>query len=92
MADRASQGRDTVITFEEWERELRSFSNKDDDGLTSEEVAEAWGCCRKIALERLRKLDKAGKLETGTKTVTRLGGRLNPVPCYRLKVASKKSR
>lgn len=80
----------TTITVDEWlaEMERLTAAKRSDDGLTAEELAEAAGCTVKKMRERLRKVAAAGRLVVGTKLITRIDGRPNPVPAYRLRPSS----
>lgn len=55
-----------------------------DEGLTSEEIAELMGISRPIALQKLKPLAIAGKLIVGRKSSYRLDGVPCKIPVYRI--------
>jgi hypothetical protein len=76
----------TTITRDEWLAELERVMAQrgpGGDGLTAGELAEKWGCCRRVALERLKMLQ--GRLDVGSRRGLSVAGRPTQVPCYRLK-------
>jgi hypothetical protein len=75
-----------MITRDEWLAELeRVLAQRDPkaDGLTSGELAEKWGCCRRLALERLNLMKD--RLSVGKKRMSSIDGRNTLVACYKLK-------
>jgi hypothetical protein len=76
-----------TITRDEWLAELERVMSQrsSSDGLTSQELAQRWGCCRRVALERLNKL--RDRVVTGRKVHVGIDGRVNMITCYKLKAA-----
>jgi hypothetical protein len=75
-----------TITRDEWLAELErvmAHRGPGADGLTAKELAERWGCCRRVALERLQLLHD--RLVVGNKRALSVAGRQTQVPCYKLK-------
>ena len=82
----------TTITRDEWLAELeRVMAARDPKayGLTSDELAVQWGCCKRVALDRLKML--GDRLTVGYKRGTSISGRNTMVPCYRLKTEVKRA-
>lgn len=74
-----------TITRDEWIAELERvmrLQRSDSDGLSSQELAEAWGCCRKMALDRIKLLK--GRLVVGRRRDTAVDGKACIVPTYKL--------
>jgi predicted transcriptional regulator len=79
------------INTDEWTAELERVQQKRNDaGMTSAEIADVWGVSRATAVERLGVLNRAGRLERGTRTIESLSGKNAPVPVYRVKGKGKK--
>ena len=82
----------TTITRDEWLKELERVmvSRKGTvDGMTARELAGVWGCCTRVALERLHLL--RARLVVGTKPSVAISGRNTTIPCYRLKPEVKRA-
>ena len=82
----------TTITRDEWLAELeRVMAARDPkaDGLTARELADQWGCCTRVALDRLGMLRE--RVTVGYKRGTSISGRNTMVPCYRLKTEVKRA-
>ena len=77
----------TQIGHEEWLAELERLQGREqnDEGHTTRELAELWGCNHRTAVARLEEIHRAGRLIVGRKTVMAIDGRRARVPTYRLK-------
>ena len=74
------------ITVEEWRVALEAaMGHSDDAGMTTQELADAMGVSTRVALERLRKLAKAGTLRHGKRQTVGVSGRPAWTPVYWLK-------
>lgn len=62
----------------------QATQERNDDGMTSEEIAELLGCTRRLALEKLKPLQRSGKLSVGRKRDYRLDGVPCLIPVYRI--------
>jgi hypothetical protein len=81
----------TTITRDEWLKELeRVMASRTgmQGGMTARELAGLWGCCTRVALERLHLL--SDRLVVGHKPTVSISGRNTLVPCYRLKPVEMK--
>ena len=74
------------ITTDEWLAELARLTAKSDDGLTSEELSEAWGLSDRTTMKRLRLAHKKGWVKVGRRTISRMDGKPMPVPVYTVTV------
>ena len=74
------------ITTSEWLAELARLTAKSDDGLTSEELAEAWGLSDRTTMKRLRLAHTKGWVKVGRRTIERMDGKPMPVPVYTVTV------
>lgn len=75
----------TTITRDEWLAELERVmgqQNPDSGGMTAQELADTWGCCRAVALKRLKLLQP--RLVVSRRRHVGLDGKAGMVPCYRL--------
>lgn len=88
MADRSTSD----ITVNEWLAELERLQRRSDEGATTDELAEAWGCHRMTALVRLRQLVRQGRVVCGFRQSERIDGRPYRVPVYRIKPRGRGSR
>ena len=81
----------TSITRDEWLNELERVmaQRPSSDGLTSQELADRWGCCRRVALERLNRL--RDRVAIGKKAHVGIDGRMSMVACYRLNPGVKRA-
>ena len=76
----------TTTDRHDWLAELERVSASaasDDGGMVAREIADAMGCCTRVALDRLRKVQS--RIVVGRRTIIGLGGRACTVPTYRLK-------
>jgi len=74
-----------TITVDEWMAELERLGRASPDGLTSEELAEAWCCSRRVSCERIRALIRAKRaVLAGHRPIVRIDGKPAAVPVYRL--------
>ena len=75
------------ITLSEWQAELqRVLAPRNGEGVTLRELAEAWDVSTRTAGERIRALNRAGRLIVDWRQEpTVLPGRMNKSPVYRLK-------
>jgi hypothetical protein len=73
------------ITRDEWLAELERVMahRSSSDGLTSQELADRWGVCRRVALERLNRL--RDRVSVGRTAHTGIDGRTTMIACYSLK-------
>jgi hypothetical protein len=75
----------TTITRSEWLAEFERVMAQqcaDADGMTAQELADMWGCCRAVALKRLQAMRE--RLVVGRRRCVGLDGKAGMVPCYRL--------
>jgi len=56
------------------------------EGLTSDEIAQQWGCSQATAQKRLRKAAQMGLVRTTRKEIDFLDGRRASVPAYVMEV------
>ena len=77
------------IRVDEWLAELARLTAKSDDGLTSEELSEAWGLSDRTTMKRLRLAHKKGWVKVGRRTIARMDGKPMPVPVYTVTVPKK---
>lgn len=56
------------------------------EGLTSDEIAQQWGCSQATAQKRLRKASQMGLVRTTRKEIDFLDGRRASVPAYVMEV------
>ncbi len=83
----------TTITRDEWLSELERVMRQqkpDADGLTAQELADTWGCCRAVALKRLGLMKD--RLVVGRRRYVGLAGKAGMVPCYRLVVEPTRAK
>ena len=75
------------ITVDEWEAELqRVMVGRDDDGMSSRELADAWQVSLRTAGERIRCLAEHGRIVVGFRSLPSIvPGRNKTVPVYRIK-------
>ena len=80
------------ITSDEWLSELERVMRArkpDAEGLTTQELAEVWGCCTRVALLRLSLLKD--RLIVGQRHIVSISGRGAVSPTYRLKPEMKRA-
>ena len=66
------------------EFERISAASKDDDvGMTAEEIAASLGCCRPVALSRIKKL--GSRIVVSKRRMTDIAGRNSFTYCYKLR-------
>jgi hypothetical protein len=74
-----------TITRDEWLTELERVMRQrrpQSGGMTSEELAQMWGCCRAVARLRLQML--RGRLVVGRRSIPGIDGKDNSAPTYAL--------
>lgn len=74
------------IRVDEWLAELARLGARNDEGLTTNEIAEALGCHDRQARRYIRKAMAQGWVRRGQRTVEGIDGRQMPVPVYRIEV------
>lgn len=81
-----------TITRDEWlaevERVMRQRNS--DDGITAQELADKWGCCRPVALRRLGMI--RDRLIIGQRRVLGISGKATYTPTYKLMAKAAKKR
>jgi hypothetical protein len=74
-----------VITLAEVLNEIQTIQCRDDSGATVDELAQATEHSKEWVLRRLRVAMREHKIAVGRKRITDLSGRIQRVPCYRVK-------
>ena len=73
-------------------KRLGVLNASDDEGLTTNELAEKWRVPHSTAKKMLRRFHNAGWLRVGRKTVTRFDGVQTRVSCYRIEVPKEQAK
>ena len=77
--------------YADWLKELDAIKRKnDDDGLSSRELCEVWGCGIRLARNRIRQGLLNGIFKTGKKTITKIDDVRLPIVVYCYKKGKKK--
>lgn len=75
------------ITHDEWLAALEAAQAQrpqDDEGMTTQEIGEVFGCSEKKVRELLRKIQQAGRLAVGRRFIMRIDGKSTPISVYRI--------
>ena len=76
----------TEIRHDEWERELSTLMHGcDGEGVTTKELAAAWGLSLRTTNVRVRSLWERGRIEVGFRKDMTMAGRPTKVPVYKLR-------
>lgn len=78
------------ITIEELITEInKAQGSSAEEGVSTEELAEAWGISAQTVREKIRPAVRSGRIIAGRKYIQSITGIMMPIPCYRLKEGSK---
>ena len=73
----------SIKPYADWLKELDAIKRKnDDDGLSSHELCDVWGCGITLAHKRIRQGLSNGLFTTGKKTITKIDGVRIPIVVY----------
>ncbi len=82
-----------VFTLEQLTKEFERLGlSKNDEGLTSAELAKRWGISKTRTLARLRQAAELGWLELGERKTKRVDGKDNTSTVYRIVLPAKTKR
>lgn len=71
------------LTVDAWLKELAESTRKNDAGYTAKEVAEVLGVSLLAARHMIGHAVAAGRVEVGSRTITRIDGKPSRAPVYR---------
>lgn len=77
----------TQITHDEWIAALEAAQSErpaDDEGMTTQEIAEVFGVSTKKCRELLKKIQREGRIQVGRRHIARIDGTMTPVAVYRI--------